>query len=131
MKKLELKSRKLLRTLFGCFSFTAIAFIFQACYGTPEDDFCDIKLTGTVTSKTTNAPISGIKITVHKGVNYGITDKNGNFNFYASVSNWHDSASVNFLDIDGNENGLFADTTIVVKHAKKDELIIHMELTEK
>ena len=34
MKKIELKSRNLLRTIFGGISFTAMAFVFQACYGT-------------------------------------------------------------------------------------------------
>ena len=38
MKKIELKSRHLLRNMFKCLSFTAMAFVFQACYGMPPDE---------------------------------------------------------------------------------------------
>jgi len=37
MRKIELKSRKLLRIIFGSLSLTAMAFVFQACYGPPPD----------------------------------------------------------------------------------------------
>jgi hypothetical protein len=143
MKKIELKSRKLLRTLFGCISFTAVAFVFQACYGMPEPVFYDVKLTGSVKSKTTNAPIKGIKVAVNdQKYNYGITDKDGNFNFYASVPNRsnyynkgvvykHDSVNIHFLDIDGIENGNFADKIIIIDPARKNEVRIHVELEEK
>jgi len=147
MKKIELKSRKLLRFLFGCFSFTAIAFIFQACYGPAPAMSYNIKLSGKVTSKSTNEPIQGIKVQVFSDYTYGITDKNGNFNFYASIPEccggyyYKDStmsekieigtALIYFFDIDSTENGHFADTSIFVKPARKDELIINMELIEK
>jgi len=144
MKKFELKSRKLLRTLFGCISFTAVAFVFQACYGMPGDDFYDVKLTGTVTSKTTNLPIQGIKITVNdEKFGLGITDQNGKFDFYASVPaidyyNYKDgvyykpdSVRVHFLDIDGTANGLFSDKTIFIAPARKDEVKIYVQLEEK
>jgi len=138
MKAIELKSRKLLRNIFNCFSITAVAFIFQACYGMPHDDFYDIKITGTVTSKTTNLPVQGIKVAVDKGVNHGFTDKNGKFDFYASVPDWDystnskiDEVNIHFLDIDGVENGSFADTTIIIKPAYKDEVRINVALREK
>ena len=146
MKKIELKSRKLLRTLFGCLSFTAVAFVFQACYGMPYDDFYDVKLTGVVTSKTTNLPIKGIKVTVgSEKYNYGITDENGSFDFYASVPSWDshyrdrrdsmhytpDGVRIHFLDIDGIQNGHFADTTIIINPARKDEVKINIALREK
>ena len=38
MKKIELKSRHLLRNMFKCLSFTAMAFVFQACYGMPPEE---------------------------------------------------------------------------------------------
>jgi len=89
MKKIELNLRKLLRIVFGSLSLTAVAFIFQACYGMDRDDFYDVKLTGMVKSKTTNQPIQGIKVLVNAGgYNYGITDENGKFDFYASVPNY-------------------------------------------
>ena len=142
MKKIELKSRKLLRTIFGGVSLTAMAFVFQACYGTKDAPYYDIKVSGTVRSKTTDAPIKGIKVTVNSDHNFGITDENGNFDFYASVPDEYayirdsasftsDSIPVHFLDIDGNENGSFSDTTVVIDPAQKDEIKINILLEDK
>ena len=149
MKKLELKWRKLLRALFGCVSLTAVAFVFQACYGTREDCSYDVRFIGTVKSKSTNLPIKGIKVVIdnyyyYASRNYGITNENGTFDFYADVPDedcdygyWRDtslasgSVRVNFLDIDSLENGWFADKTIIIAPAHKHEVRIHVELDEK
>ena len=142
MKNIELKYRKWLRKIFGCISFTAVAFVFQACYGHVQDEFYDVKLTGTVTSKTTNLPIKGIKITVNNnmGLSMGFTDENGNFNFSATVPNPHfyrdstlnsDSVNIYFLDIDGAENGYFEDKTIIINPDHRDEVKIYVELEDK
>ena len=142
MKKIELKSRKLLRTIFGGVSFTAMAFVFQACYGVEPDRYYDIKVTGTVRSKSTDTPIKGIKVTINSDHNFGITDENGNFNFYASVPDFYDynsdsvrfapdSVNVHFLDIDGEENGSFSDTIIIIDPAHKDEVKINVLLEDK
>jgi len=141
MKKIELKTRKLLRTIFGAISFTAVAFIFQACYGPGPDNFYDVKLTGMVVSKTTNLPIKGIKVSVNDRWNHGITDENGKFDFYAEVpvdgyrggggvNYTPDSVWVHFCDIDGIENGLFADSTIIINPAHKNEVKINVALRE-
>ena len=134
MKKVELKSRKLLRKIFGGISLTVMVFIFQACYGMPMDRYCDVKLTGTVTSKTTNLPINGIKITVDEGLNYGFTDENGKFEFYASIPSWsysEDGTQIHFLDIDSIENGHFTNKTIIIESVCKDEVKINVALDEK
>jgi hypothetical protein len=141
MRKIELKSRKFLRQAFNCFSLTAVAFIFQACYGMENCSYYDVKLTGTVTSKTTNLPIKGIKVFVNEGVSHGFTDKDGKFSFYASVPSCEyytrdsvlytpDKMNISFLDIDGIENGHFADSTIVITPARKDEVRINIALRE-
>jgi len=145
MKKIELKFRKLLRTVFGCISFTAVAFVFQACYGT-EPAFYDVKFTGTVKAKNTNLPVKGIKIIVHSGFSYynqkddyGFTDEKGTYNFYASIpytnnymdDSLKDSVSVRFLDVDGAENGWFEDKTVIIDPAHKDEVKIFVELDVK
>jgi len=134
MKKIELKSRLWLRKLFGGISITAMAFVFHACYGMPPDEGRDVKLSGTVKSKTTNMPIKGIKVTVNEGLNYGFTDENGNFNVYASLINAgytkSDSVSVSVFDIDGDENGLFAEKTIVIDATNKREVNFDVELEE-
>ena len=147
MRKIELKYRKLLRTLFGCVSLTAVAFVFQACYGTKPDWYYDVKLTGTVRSKTTNLPVKGIKVAVNNQFSCGFTDENGKFEFYASVPNeycydefidttrtsryTYDSVYVRFIDIDSVENGLFEEKTIIIAPAHKNEVKINVELEQK
>ena len=147
MTKIKLNFRKFLRTIFGCLSFTAVAFVFQACYGTGSDRFYDIKLTGTVKAKNTQMPIKGIKVLLkidgyeEEYYNYGITNEKGQFDFYASVPGWDymidgvyypaDSVIVNFMDIDSIENGYFEDKTIVIDPAHKDEVKMYVELEPK
>lgn len=137
MKKIELKSRKLLRKIFSGISLTAVAFSFQACYGTPNDLVCDVKFTGTVTSKTTNLPIEGIKVVLNDGVIHGFTDKNGKFIVYARK--WEldcklcvpGKVNIHFLDIDGVDNGHFADKIIDAKQpACNGEVEMTVELEE-
>ena len=121
--------------MFRCISFTAMAFIFQACYGIDRDYMYDVKFTGTVKSKTTNLPIKGIKITVSdKEYIFGFTDKDGKFDFYAHIPNmpnYSDNLKITFSDIDGPENGSFTDKTITVDSTSKDEIVINVELEEK
>jgi len=141
MKKIELKSRKLLRAIFGGISLTAIAFTFQACYGTMGDYGYDIKITGTVKSKTTKLPVKGIKVSRPNNPTYEITDEKGNFSFYTFIDDGvflndstylpADSIPILFSDIDGIENGNFCDTTIIINPARKDEVKINVELNEK
>ena len=142
MKKMELKLRKRLRILLGGISLTAAAFVFHACYGMPPDNYDDVQITGTVRSKTTLLPVKGIKVMANdEGYNFGITDKDGKFDFYSSVPNFSyskddihyspENVRINFLDIDGIENGHFSDTTITVNRVNKNQIIINVDLTEK
>ena len=143
MRKIELKSRKLLRAIFGSISLTTAAFIFQACYGMSKDMSYDVKLTGTVKSLSRNLPVKGIKISVNDDAyNYGITDENGEFGFYTSIFNHNyygkdsveyspDKVKIHFTDIDGIANGSFADTTIIIDPAHKDEVRLNVVLDEK
>ena len=142
MNKIELKSRKILRKMFNGISLTAVAFIFQACYGPCPGDcdmHCDVKITGRVISKTTNLPVKGIKVFVNEGLNYGFTDEDGKYDFYASILEcfspnldcYSKGVNINFSDIDGIENGHFANKTINVKPSScRDEVKIDVELDE-
>ena len=140
MRKIELKTRELLRKIFGGISLTAMAFVFQACYGPAPDPATDVKLAVTVRSKTSNLPVKGIKVEVNDGIDCGVTDKNGQLDFYTSVQNVigysynatdaPDSVRVHFLDNDGIDNGLFADKTIVVYPTHKNKIQIDVELDE-
>ena len=138
MKRIEFKLRKSLRKIFNGISLTAVAFTFQACYGMePPPSYCDVKITGIVTSKSTNLPIKGIKIAVNEGINFGFTDENGKFDFYASVDKGYycenctsNKAKIHFLDVDGTENGHFSDKTIDTNLKCNDEVKINVELDE-
>ena len=134
MRKIELKTRKLLRAIFGTISLTAVAFVFQACYGMERDYCFDTRLSGTVLSKTTNLPIKGIKIKITGSVNYGITDETGNFDFYASICHYEISPNnlpITFMDIDGEENGSFENREMTIDVRGQDEVKINVTLEEK
>ena len=145
MKNLSLKIRKWISKSLKACSFTAMLFVFQACYGVSEDFGYDVHLSGTVKAKSTKLPIKGIKINLKEGdeFNYAITDENGKFNFYASTEFFRtyprdttlSSISYNHIpviisDIDGNENGRFLNREIIINPRGQDEVIIHVELEE-
>jgi len=132
MKKIELKTRKLIRAIFGGISLTAVAFVFQACYGMEPDCIYDTHLSGKVMSKTTNLPIKGIKVSVAGSRSYGMTDEKGNFDFYTCIYDGNaNSIPVLFTDIDGEENGSFRNKEIIIDINGQDEVKINVELDEK
>lgn len=107
--KLIDKKRKILRRIFGALSFTTALFVFQACYGTPQDwGYYGVR--GTVRSKTSNQIIPAIKVSIPGTAIYGNTDLNGNFEFYVPDFNTY---NIRFEDIDYENNGeyLTKDTT--------------------
>jgi len=133
MKSIELKSRQLLRKIFNGISITAVAFIFQACYGMPHDRSCDLKITGKVISKTTKSPIKGITVSVVDGHTLCFTDENGEFSLYTGLTNCcsQKGIEVKFLDTDGAQNGQFVDKKMLVELACKNEVNVYVELEEK
>ena len=140
MKMIELKTRKMLRKIFGGISLTAMAFVFQACYGMPNDYSDYVRFIGTVKSNTTLLPIEGIKVIVNNdGYNFGITNEDGKFDFYSTVPNQtfsknrknaSEEISVQFSDIDGAQNGNFADTTVIVIPDRLNTIVIYLEMRE-
>lgn len=117
------------RKLYGGLCLTSIAFVFQACYGTPQDFGADLLLSGQVKSKTTGLPIKGIKVSVIDGIQYSTTDANGNFSFYTEK---FDSAKIRFEDIDSTLNGSFVTKDSVLTALKGDDIItLKIELEEK
>ena len=107
-------------------------------YGMPPMGY-DIKLSGTVKSKTTNLPIKGIKVSRPNSSTYEITDENGEFSFdtfifdrFDKYTNYRsDSIPILFTDIDGIENGYFADKEVIIDPAHKDEIKINVKLENK
>ena len=108
-KYLKKKKQKLLRFLFGSFSFTALMFAFQACYGMPEQ-YIEASIQGRVTDIETLEPIEGLEVS--SDVIVGLvdtTDQNGQFvdplGKRSLYEGWEYHITV--TDIDGAENGYY------------------------
>jgi len=122
------------RKIIGGLCLTSIAFVFQACYGTPQDFGNDLLIEGQVKSKTSGLPIKGIKVSVDKSVQYANTDENGKFSFYIEKLQ---NANIKFTDIDSTENIWFSnkDTLITIKDSvlmsKEPKVYLNIELENK
>jgi putative lipoprotein (rSAM/lipoprotein system) len=110
--KLTDKKRKILRKIYGALSLTSALFIFQACYGTPEDMGIDVQIQGSVKSAKTNQPIPGIKVSIGNHLQYDTTDNTGKFNIYTTRDTIY---KVKFEDIDSEKNGAFLSKDTVLK----------------
>jgi hypothetical protein len=103
---------KLLRFFLKSVSLTAVLFVFQACYGTPQDFEQDLQIEGTVVDKSSGLPILGIKVQLGGTLQYTYTDSLGRF--YMFKYNNYSDFNLQFSDIDSLGNGHFLplDTTI-------------------
>ncbi|MBT3210028.1 MAG: hypothetical protein HN704_09935 [Bacteroidetes bacterium] len=114
-----------IRKIVGGLSFTSAMFIFQACYGTPQDFGLDLFIEGQVKSKNSGLAIKGIKVSVAENMQYELTDKDGKFSFYTEML---ESLTLQFQDIDSIQNGLFADKdTVLTQINESVNLDIAME----
>ncbi len=103
---------KILRKLFGGLSLTTALFVFQACYGPPQDFGYDVLVEGLVKSKKTGLPVKGIKVTPANNPQYYLTGADGKFSFYIERT---PDCLIRFEDPDLQLNGTFVtkDTTLV------------------
>ena len=115
------------KNLFKGLCLTSVAFVFQACYGTPQDLGYDLLIEGKVISKNTGLPVKGIKISVADGPQYVNSDNEGNFGFYTFAQ---DSIKLTFEDIDGTENGQFIKKDTVLK-VTDEKIMLNIALDEK
>ena len=108
-KYLKEKKQKLLRFLFGSFSFTALMFAFQACYGMPER-YVETSIQGRVIDIETNQPIEGLEVTSNIVGLIDTTDQNGQFVDPMGRRALYEWEEYHFTvtDIDGTENGQYA-----------------------
>jgi putative lipoprotein (rSAM/lipoprotein system) len=114
-----------IRKLIGGLSFTTALFVFQACYGTPQDMGNDVFIEGQVKSKTSGLPVKGIKVAVADNMQYQYTDENGKFSFYTEML---ENLTLHFQDIDLSQNGLYKDKdTLLNTMSKKVYLNIVLE----
>ena len=119
--------RNWIRKIIGGLSFTSAMFIFQACYGTPQDFGRDLLVEGQVKSKTLGLPLKGIKVSVADDIQYDITDENGEFAFYIER---FDSLSIQFKDIDSIQNGQYVDKDTVLTEIN-ESVYLDIKLEEK
>ncbi|WP_303922137.1 hypothetical protein [Draconibacterium sediminis] len=120
-----MKNNRIRNVLKGL-SFTSAMFIFQACYGTPQDFGYDRLVEGQVTSETTGLPIKGIKVSVAGDNSYYVTtDDEGKFLMYSEK---FENLVVGFEDIDGAENGSFQNLLKTVEDASES---VYLEIAMK
>lgn len=129
LKLFQIESKEMkrnwIRKIIGGMSLTTAMFVFQACYGTPQDMGLDMLVEGQVKSLTSGLPVKGIKVSVVDFMQYDITDETGKFSFYTEMI---EGIRLQFQDIDSNENGLFADKdTVLAAISEKVYLDIMLE----
>ena len=113
------------RKILGGLSLTSALFIFQACYGTPQDMGLDIFIEGIVKSNKTNIPVKGIKVSIADKLQYEYTNDEGKFSLYTETA---DSYNITFEDIDSGLNGVFKmKDTLLTNTSKKFYLNIVLE----
>jgi hypothetical protein len=118
--------RKQIKFLIGGLSFTTALFVFQACYGMPQDMQDDIFISGRVVSTSTNLPLDGIKIGSDHQNHYGITDSIGEFAFYTP---WIDSLKLTIEDSDPESDGNYASKDTVLVNPEH-EVFLNIALEE-
>jgi hypothetical protein len=96
--------RKWIKRVIGGLSLTSALFVFQACYGTPQDFGLDLLIEGQVKSKKSGLPIKGIKVSVADNMQFIVTNDEGRFSLYTEMIN---GLTVKFQDIDAEQNGLY------------------------
>jgi len=119
--------KNVLRRIIGGLSFTSAFFVFQACYGTPQDFGLDLLIEGEVKSQATGNPIQGIHVSVADGLQYEITDENGKFRLYAEHL---DNLKISFIDADSTMNGEFKGTDTILNNAS-EKVYLNIELEDK
>ena len=101
--------RNWIKKIIGGISVTSALFVFQACYGTPQDFGLDVYVEGVVKSKDDGAVIAGIKVADVKNNQYEYTDENGKFGFYVEKT---DSILLRFSDTIQNKLYFEKDTLL-------------------
>ncbi len=118
---------KWIRRIIGGLSFTSALFVFQACYGTPQDMDMDVLIKGHVKSKNSGLPIEGIKVSVDGSMAYDVTNYIGLFSFYTERV---DNMKIKFEDVDSTENGLYLNKDTILTSVGGGE-ILEINLEEK
>jgi len=120
-------NRKQIRALIGGLSFTTALFVFQACYGMPQDWQDDVFIRGKVVSRATGQSIAGIKVESDIHEHFGTTDSLGEFAFYTP---WMDSLKLSIEDTDpGSDGNYLSKDTVLVNPTQ--EVFLNISIEEK
>lgn len=115
------------RNLIGGLSFTTMLFVFQACYGTPQDIGYDTLVEGKVISKTSGLPIKGIKVFPLPGTQHQFTGDDGKFSFYCNTPG---DVMLRFEDADSVQNGNYLTKDTLLTNLA-DSIYIDVALEDK
>lgn len=116
-----------LRKIITLTSLSAVAFTFQACYGTMQDYDKDVLIEGVILSSNSEKPIPSIKIEVQETYHNTYSNELGEFSMYVPI----DSAyTLLFHDVDGTENGAFYPAKLTLENPEYKQLLeAEMKLT--
>ena len=96
--------KNLILKILGSISLTSVLFVFQACYGTPQDMEQDNQFEGVVKSKASGSVIKGIKVSTNFEGRQAYTNESGEFNIFLPLA---DEYKLTFEDADSTLNGSF------------------------
>jgi len=105
------------RIIFGGLYFTSAMFVFQACYGTPQDFGDNVLVEGKVKSKATGLPIEGILVMIADSSSSDLTKTDGTFSFYTGLPG---DFKLVIQDIDTTRNGEYLGKEIDLSNFKED-----------
>ena len=101
-------------------------FVFQACYGTPQDLGQDVLVEGTVKSNQHPDGIEGIGVHFKNFPQYTETAADGSFSIYCGVA---DSYTLTFSDVDDEVNGQYSNKdTVITRQAEQYSLHFNISL---
>lgn len=121
LERIRNKKQRILRTLFGTFSATALMFTFQACYGMPPGIL--IQPRGQVLDAETGDPVEGLQVNLWMHP-IDTTDHEGYFAGEVQELPPNLDYRVHVIDIDSTENGLYErlDTMVPASQLQNMEL---------
>ncbi|HOO84145.1 MAG TPA: hypothetical protein PLS94_06265 [Prolixibacteraceae bacterium] len=115
-----------IRKILAGLSFTSVLFVFQACYGTPQDFGLDLLIEGQVKAENTGLPLQNIKVSVSNNSQYAYTNQNGEFSFYTERT---ENIALTFADTDSLQNGLYVSKDTLLNNAA-EKVFVSISLSE-
>ena len=128
MKKLTNIKRKIIRYFCTGICLSAVAFVFQACYGHPHDDYldADVVIKGRVTGDSADTPLPNVAVSIKGRRLADTTDANGLFSIYVLRQ---DMYNMRFESIEADSIGSFLPKdTIIYDDNVRNEIFLNIRL---